>query len=83
MVKAFLGRVHDPDIVDYMVDQKIKVINDPAFRVVMMLNIKERQRLIREMGEKEADEPLSKLSRSEVILSRKIKVWLQKEQVMW
>lgn len=63
VVKAFLGRVHDPEIVDYMVDQKIKVINDPAFRVVMMLRMKDRQRLIREMGEKKADERLSKFSK--------------------
>lgn len=63
VVKAFLGRVHDPEIVDYIVDQKIKVINDPAFRVVMMLQMKDRQRLIREMGEKKTDERLSKFEK--------------------
>lgn len=63
VVKAFLGRIHDPEIVDYMVDQKIKVINDPAFRVVMMLRMKDRQRLILEMGEKKAEERLSKFEK--------------------
>lgn len=54
VIKAFLGRTHDPEVVDYMIDQKIKVFNDPAFRVLLMLKIKDRQRLTHEFGEKKA-----------------------------
>ena len=54
VIKAFLGRIHDPEVVDFMIDQKIKVFNDPAFRVLLMLKIKDQQRLKHEVGEKAA-----------------------------
>ncbi|AVR45311.1 hypothetical protein C7S20_08545 [Christiangramia fulva] len=59
VIKAFLGRIHDPEVVDYMIDQKIKVFNDPAFRVLLMLRIRDRQRLVHELGEKKAGEYLN------------------------
>lgn len=59
VIKAFLGRIHDPEVVDYMIDQKIKVFNDPAFRVLLMLKIKDRQRLSYEFGEKKTKEYLA------------------------
>lgn len=63
VIKAFLGRIHDPEVVDYMIDQKIKVFNDPAFRVLLMLKIKDRQRLIHKLGEKKASEYLDNFER--------------------
>ncbi|NKI25562.1 DUF4242 domain-containing protein [Arenibacter sp. 6A1] len=37
VVKAFLGRLQDPEIIDYVIDQKIKVFTGPAFRVILHL----------------------------------------------
>lgn len=56
VIKAFLGRLHDPSVVDYMIDSKIKVFNDPAFRVILMLNIKDEFLLQAELGEKRSEE---------------------------
>lgn len=63
VIKAFLGRIHDPEVVDYMIDQKIKVFNDPAFRVLLMLKIKDRRRLIHELGKETADQLLSRFEK--------------------
>lgn len=54
VIKAFLGRVHDPEVVDYMIDQKIKVFNDPAFRAILLISSRDQLDLAREYGEAEA-----------------------------
>ncbi|MUP44522.1 DUF4242 domain-containing protein [Gramella sp. BOM4] len=60
VIKAFLGRIHDPEIVDYIIDQKIKVFNDPAFRVVLMVTRKDRISLETELGKDKSEEQLRK-----------------------
>ena len=63
VVKAFLGRIHDPEVVDYLVDQKLKVFNDPGFRVILMIHLKDRKRLIFENGEQKAEQYLIKFEK--------------------
>ncbi|GAA4313948.1 hypothetical protein GCM10023115_29260 [Pontixanthobacter gangjinensis] len=60
VIKAFLGRIHDPEVVDYIIDQKIKVINDPAFRVILIVQFKDRINLIHELGVKKANDLITK-----------------------
>lgn len=60
VIKAFLGRIHDPEIVDYIIDQKIKVFNDPAFRVILIVQLKDEIRLSHELGKEESERLLSK-----------------------
>lgn len=60
IVKAFLGRLHDPEVVDYMIDQKIKVFNDPAFRVLLVVELKDQIHLGKEKGAKEGNKILEK-----------------------
>ncbi|MGM5468874.1 nickel-binding protein [Flavobacteriaceae bacterium LMO-SS05] len=60
VVKAFLGRTHDPEVVDYLIDQKIKVFNDPAFRVILMVKTKNESILEHEIGKLKAKELVSK-----------------------
>lgn len=50
VVKAFLGRTHDPQVVDYMVDGKIKVFNDPAFRILLKMSIADETLLTNFIG---------------------------------
>lgn len=56
VVKAFLGRVIDPLVVDYMIDKKIKVFNDPAFRVILNVSMLSKKMLIYKLGAKMAVE---------------------------
>ena len=37
LVKAFMGRVKDPELIDFMLDERIPVFEDPAFRFIMIL----------------------------------------------
>lgn len=63
VIKAFLGRIHDPEVVDYMIDQKIKVFNDPAFRVMLLIQLKDKQQIIFEEGVETAEKLLKKFGR--------------------
>lgn len=67
VVKAFLGRVLDPKIVDYLIDGKIKVFNDSAFRVILNVTILPKKLLAHKLGLKRADKLLK--SSEGVILS--------------
>ncbi len=60
VIKAFLGRIHDPEVVDYIIDQKIKVFNDPAFRVILIVQMKDEIRLSHELGKEECTSLISK-----------------------
>ena len=60
IVKAFLGRLHDPEVVDYMIDQKIKVFNDPAFRVLLAVEMKDKMQLSTELEAKKGNRVLEK-----------------------
>lgn len=39
IVRAFLGRLTDPEIIGYLLDENIPVFSDPAFRYIMMLQV--------------------------------------------
>jgi len=41
VVKVFLGRLHDPIIADYFIDNKIKVFHDPAYRIILKMEIED------------------------------------------
>lgn len=41
VVKAFLGRIKDPEIVDFMIDEWIPVFDDSAFRILMKVQLME------------------------------------------
>ncbi|MFD1094226.1 nickel-binding protein [Salegentibacter chungangensis] len=62
VVKAFLGRTHDPEVVDYMIDQKIKVFNDPAFRVVLLVSTRDKLELTSEFGSEKASAMLKRFN---------------------
>ncbi len=63
VIKAFLGRIHDPEVVDYIIDQKIKVFNDPAFRVILMVQLKDYILLEAQLGRTKAEYLYNKASR--------------------
>lgn len=63
VVKAFLGRLNDPEIVDYLIDQKIKVFNETAFRVLMHITTKDVVQLDNELGSSKANQLLAKCNR--------------------
>lgn len=54
VIKAFLGRIHDPEVVDYIIDQKIKVFNDPAFRIILIGKWKDQKVLQKELGKEKS-----------------------------
>ncbi|GAA4279891.1 nickel-binding protein [Gaetbulibacter aestuarii] len=58
IVKAFLGRIMDPQVVDYMIDSKIKVYNDPAFRVIFMVSVVNKPIVLHKLGREKAEELL-------------------------
>lgn len=70
IVKAFLGRIHDPKVVDYMIDQKIKVFNEPAFRVILIVETKDEVQLNQEFESAELKEQLVKYN---TIIQNRIK----------
>lgn len=59
VVKAFLGRVLDPKIVDYLIDDKIKVFNDSAFRVILNVTILPKKLMVHKLGLKRANKLLN------------------------
>lgn len=62
VVKAFLGRVIDPAVVDYIIDNKIKVFNDPAFRVILTIAMLPKRLLIHKYGEEKSNTMLTETS---------------------
>jgi AraC-like DNA-binding protein len=60
VIKAFLGRIHDPEVVDYIIDQKIKIFNDPAFRVIIIVRMKDEILLQNELGKVRSRRQFSK-----------------------
>lgn len=58
VVKAILGRIMDPTIVDYMIDKKIKVFNDPAFRVILNVSTIPKKLLVHKLGPNRSSELL-------------------------
>ncbi|WP_258105264.1 nickel-binding protein [Marinoscillum sp. MHG1-6] len=55
VVKAFLGRILDPVVADFVIDQKIKVFSDSAFRVILSITISQKKLLIHQQGERKAE----------------------------
>ncbi len=54
VVEAFLGRIDDPEPYVDPSDPTLKVFNDPAFRVIMAINIKDAGLLLRDLGKDQA-----------------------------
>ncbi len=50
VVEAFLGRIDDPEPYFNPSDPTLKVFNDPAFRVIMAIKIKDAGLLLRDLG---------------------------------
>lgn len=53
VVEAFLGRIHDPEGY-YGIDPDLKIFNDPAFRIILVSQIRDTQLLQHELGKDKA-----------------------------
>ncbi len=62
VIKILLGRIEDPRIVEYQIDQKIKVFTDPAYRVILTIENKDLIQLSHTIGPDKAQELLSRLN---------------------
>ncbi|WP_086477033.1 nickel-binding protein [Arenibacter amylolyticus] len=63
VVKAFLGRLNDPEIVDYLIDQKVKVFSETALRIIVQVGVDDKVQLAHKMGEQRAATLLAKYHR--------------------
>lgn len=54
VVEAFLGRISDPDAHFHPGNPYLKIINDPAFRIIMVAKIRDMGLLIHGLGKKKA-----------------------------
>ena len=59
IVKAFLGRDKDPETYDKYSDTNLKIIEDPAFRIILVTKTKDERLLKHELGEERATELLA------------------------
>jgi AraC-like DNA-binding protein len=58
VVKAFLGRIKDPENAIQRPDTNIKVFNDPAFRIILVTKTTDARLLQHEIGKERAQELL-------------------------
>lgn len=54
VVEAFLGRISDPETFSDSDSSELKIFNDPAFRVLLAIEIKSKGLLIHELGEEKS-----------------------------
>lgn len=59
VVESFLGRIYDPESAE-LLEGKLKVFNDPAFRVLVMVKSIDRILLTSKVGKQKCDELFSK-----------------------
>lgn len=59
VVEAFLGRIEDPQGYYDSDDPGLKIINDPAFRIILVARAKDSGLLKNEMGERKAEKLLA------------------------
>ncbi len=59
VVEAFLGRIHDPDILAELTNPKLKIFSDPAFRTILVTEAMDARLLRHTLGKKKADELLT------------------------
>lgn len=57
-VKAFLGRIQDPDDAILHPETNLKIFRDPAFRIMMVLKIMDRRLLQHDVGKERTNELL-------------------------
>lgn len=55
VIEAFLGRIQDPKIFHSLGDNKLKIFNDPAFRVIMVCSIDDKKILQVTLGKEKAN----------------------------
>ena len=58
IVKAFLGRIGDPEIATEQPDTNLKIFSDPAFRVVLVTRTTDTRLLQHQLGKERAQELL-------------------------
>ena len=63
IVEAFLGRIKYPETYEVSEDTGLKIFNDPAFRIILVINTRDPKLLRYEMGETKSQELLYKFAR--------------------
>ena len=59
VVEAFLGRLHDPEGYYEMSNPNLRIINDPAFRIIMVTKTEDERLLKNKLGKKKTVDLLS------------------------